>query len=43
MRVLPHHQEEIVFQRGYWDKLTFLKPHGLPLEADSLPAGHSVS
>ncbi len=21
----------IVFQRGYWDKLTFLKTHGLPL------------
>lgn len=22
----------IVFQRGYWDKLSFLKMHGLPLE-----------
>jgi limonene-1,2-epoxide hydrolase len=22
---------EIVFQRGYWDKLTFLRIHGLPL------------
>jgi len=22
---------KIVFQRGYWDKLTFLKQHGLPL------------
>jgi len=22
---------EIVFQRGYWDKLTFLELHGLPL------------
>ena len=22
---------KIVFQRGYWDKLTFLKMHGLPL------------
>jgi hypothetical protein len=22
----------IVFQRGYWDKLSFLKKHGLPLE-----------
>lgn len=21
----------IVFQRGYWDKLTFLKQHGLPV------------
>ena len=30
---------EIVFQRGYWDKLTFLKLHGLPLEANLLPAG----
>ena len=24
----------IVFQRGYWDKLTFLRMHGLPLPAD---------
>ena len=23
--------EKIVFQRGYWDKLTFLRLHGLPL------------
>jgi limonene-1,2-epoxide hydrolase len=23
---------KIVFQRGYWDKLSFLKLHGLPLE-----------
>jgi len=22
----------IVFQRGYWDKLSFLKLHGLPIE-----------
>jgi limonene-1,2-epoxide hydrolase len=22
----------IAFQRGYWDKLTFLKMHGLPIE-----------
>jgi limonene-1,2-epoxide hydrolase len=22
---------QIVFQRGYWDKLTFLRQHGLPL------------
>ncbi len=21
----------IVFQRGYWDKLTFLRQHGLPI------------
>jgi len=25
---------QIVFQRGYWDKLTFLKLHGLPLPMD---------
>ena len=24
--------EKIRFQRGYWDKLSFLKQHGLPLE-----------
>lgn len=23
--------DQIVFQRGYWDKLTFLRLHGLPL------------
>ena len=23
--------EKIVFQRGYWDKLSFLRMHGLPL------------
>ena len=23
--------DRIVFQRGYWDKLTFLRTHGLPL------------
>lgn len=23
--------EKIVFQRGYWDKLSFLKQHGLPI------------
>jgi limonene-1,2-epoxide hydrolase len=25
--------DKIVFQRGYWDRLSFLKAHGLPLEA----------
>lgn len=25
-------QNKIVFQRGYWDKLSFLKQHGLPIE-----------
>ena len=24
----------IVFQRGYWDKLTFLRQHGLPVPRD---------
>ena len=24
-------EDRIVFQRGYWDKLTFLRQHGLPL------------
>ena len=24
--------EKIVFQRGYWDKLSFLKQHNLPLK-----------
>lgn len=24
--------DKIVFQRGYWDKLSFLKMHNLPLE-----------
>jgi limonene-1,2-epoxide hydrolase len=28
---------KIAFQRGYWDKLSFLKLHGLPLGADQLP------
>lgn len=26
--------EKINFQRGYWDKLTFLRQHGLPLPKD---------
>lgn len=25
---------QIVFQRGYWDKLSFLRMHGLPLPAE---------
>lgn len=25
---------KIVFQRGYWDKLSFLKQHGLPIPHD---------
>ena len=24
--------DKIAFQRGYWDKLSFLKHHGLPIE-----------
>jgi limonene-1,2-epoxide hydrolase len=27
-------EERIVFQRGYWDKLTFLRQHGLPIPQD---------
>jgi limonene-1,2-epoxide hydrolase len=26
--------DKIVFQRGYWDKLTFLRQQGLPLPAE---------
>jgi limonene-1,2-epoxide hydrolase len=26
------HDVRIAFQRGYWDKLSFLKVHGLPVE-----------
>jgi hypothetical protein len=25
--------DELVVQRGYWDRLSFLKAHGLPREA----------
>jgi limonene-1,2-epoxide hydrolase len=25
-------KDEIIFQRGYWDKLSFLKLHNLPIE-----------
>jgi len=25
--------DKIAFQRGYWDRLSFLKAHGLPLES----------
>lgn len=28
------HQGKIVFQRGYWDKLSFLKLHNLPIEPE---------
>lgn len=24
--------DKIIFQRGYWDKLSFLRQHGLPIE-----------
>jgi limonene-1,2-epoxide hydrolase len=27
-------EDRIAFQRGYWDKLSFLKLHGLPLPND---------
>jgi limonene-1,2-epoxide hydrolase len=26
--------DKIVFQRGYWDKLSFLRAHGLPIPAE---------
>jgi hypothetical protein len=26
--------DKIVFQRGYWDRLSFLRAHGLPLDGD---------
>jgi limonene-1,2-epoxide hydrolase len=26
--------DRIAFQRGYWDRLSFLKAHGLPLDVD---------
>lgn len=26
--------DKIIFQRGYWDKLSFLKMHGLPIPND---------
>jgi limonene-1,2-epoxide hydrolase len=25
------HNDQIIFQRGYWDKLSFLRQHNLPL------------
>jgi limonene-1,2-epoxide hydrolase len=28
---------QIAFQRGYWDKLTFLRIHGLPIPEDAPP------
>ena len=35
--------DKIVFQRGYWDKLSFLKQHGLPVEnRDENPTPHTV-
>ena len=26
---------KIIFQRGYWDKLSFLRQHGLPIPAEA--------
>ena len=34
---------KIAFQRGYWDRLTFLKAHNLPLENPSPLMGRSIS
>jgi limonene-1,2-epoxide hydrolase len=31
--------DQIIFQRGYWDKLTFLRLHNLPLPATAPAAG----
>ncbi|RBP45285.1 SnoaL-like protein [Roseimicrobium gellanilyticum] len=28
-------EERIKFQRGYWDKLSFLRMHGLPIPSES--------
>ena len=28
--------DKIVFQRGYWDRLSFLRAHGLPLDETAL-------
>ena len=28
---------QIVYQRGYWDRLSFLKAHGLPIPAQWMP------
>ncbi|MDP1831432.1 MAG: nuclear transport factor 2 family protein [Geothrix sp.] len=30
---------QIVFQRGYWDKLTFLRQHGLPIPRGGWASG----
>lgn len=27
-------EDKITFQRGYWDKLSFLRAHGLPIPTD---------
>ena len=27
-------EDRIIFQRGYWDRLTFLRQHGLPLPVE---------
>ena len=27
-------EDKIIFQRGYWDKLSFLRQHGLPLPTE---------
>lgn len=35
--------DKIVFQRGYWDKLSFLKQHGLPVEnSDEIQTHNTV-
>lgn len=34
--------DRIVFQRGYWDKLSFLRMHKLPIPGDSADRRHDV-
>lgn len=33
---------KIAFQRGYWDKLSFLRQHGLPLPSEERRAAHAA-
>jgi len=34
--------DKIIFQRGYWDKLSFLKLHGLAQQDAGADAGHAA-
>jgi hypothetical protein len=35
-------KDRIVFQRGYWDKLSFLKAHGVPIPESATGSLKSV-